>query len=67
MGGNRMKRLKLMILTVMVFMSLFIIGESRMLTLEGFAEPFVSTTIYSNPKISEQQMLADIARAATKY
>jgi len=67
MGGNRMKRLKLMILTVMVFKSLFIIGESRMLTLEGFAEPFVSTTIYPNPKISEQQMLADIERAATKH
>lgn len=62
-----MKRLKLMILTVMVFTSLFIIGESRMLTLEGFAEPFVSTTIYPNPKISEQQMLADIERAATKH
>lgn len=28
-----MKRLKLMMLTVMVFTSLFIIGESRMLTL----------------------------------
>lgn len=38
-----------------------------MLTLEGFAEPFVSTTIYPNPKISEQQMLADIERAATKH
>ncbi|WP_214724066.1 DUF1430 domain-containing protein [Exiguobacterium sp. s143] len=62
-----MKRLKLMILTVMVFTSLFIIGESRMLTLEGFAESFVSTTIYPNPKISEQQMLADIERAATKH
>lgn len=62
-----MKRLKLMILTVMVFTSLFIIGESRMLTLEGFAKPFVSTTIYPNPKISEQQMLADIERAATKH
>jgi len=62
-----MKRLKLMILTVMVFTSLFIIGESRMLTLEGFAEPFVSTTIYPNPKSSEQQMLADIERAATKH
>ncbi|QZY86415.1 DUF1430 domain-containing protein [Exiguobacterium acetylicum] len=62
-----MKRLKLMILTVMVFTSLFIIGESRMLTLEGFAEPFVSTTIYPNPKVSEQQMLADIERASTKH
>lgn len=62
-----MKRLKLMMLTVMVFTSLFIIGESRMLTLEGFAEPFVSTTIYPNPKISDQQMLADIERAATKH
>ncbi|WP_214771592.1 MULTISPECIES: DUF1430 domain-containing protein [unclassified Exiguobacterium] len=62
-----MKRLKLMILTVMVFTSLFIIGESRMLTLEGFAESFVSTTIYPNPKISEQQMLADIERAAKKH
>ncbi|MFY7750395.1 MAG: DUF1430 domain-containing protein [Exiguobacterium acetylicum] len=62
-----MKRLKLMILTVMVFTSLFIIGESRMLALEGFAESFVSTTIYPNPKISEQQMLADIERAATKH
>lgn len=62
-----MKRLKLMIVTIMVFTSLFIIGESRMLTLEGFAEPFVSTTIYPNPKISEQQMLADIERAATKH
>lgn len=62
-----MKRLKLMILTVMVFTSLFIIGESRMLTLEGFAEPFMSTTIYPNPKISEQQMLVDIERAAMKH
>lgn len=62
-----MKRLKLMIVTVMVFTSLFIIGESRMLTLEGFAEPFFSTTIYPNPKISEQQMLRDIERAATKH
>ena len=62
-----MKRLKLMIVTVMLFTSLFIIGESRMLTLEGFAEPFVSTTIYPNPKISEQQMLKDIERAATKH
>lgn len=62
-----MKRLKLMIITVMVFTSLFIIGESRMLTLEGFTEPFVSTTIYPNPKTSEQQMLKDIERAATKH
>jgi len=58
--GNLMKRLKLMIVTIMMFTSLFIFGESRMLTLEGFAEPFVTTTIYPNPKISEQQILTDI-------
>ncbi len=61
-----MKPLKVLLMTLILATSLFIIGESRMLTLEGFAEPFDTTTLYPNPKKSEKQMIADIYAAAER-
>ncbi len=60
------KQLKVLMVTLILALSLFIIGESRMLKLEGFSDPFDTTTLYPNSKKSEKQMIADIYAAAER-
>lgn len=50
-----------------MFVSLLVIGEGRMLSLDSFYEQFDSTTIYVNPRIPEKKMIDAIYASAKKH
>lgn len=62
-----MRWIKLLITTLIMFVSLLVIGEGRMLSLENFYEPFDSTTIHINPRISEEVTIDAIYASADKH
>ncbi|KGX88656.1 hypothetical protein N781_09665 [Pontibacillus halophilus JSM 076056 = DSM 19796] len=62
-----MRWIKLLMTTLILFTSLLVLGEGRMLTLENFYEQFNTTTIYTNPAISEEEMIDDIYSAAKTH
>lgn len=62
-----MRWIKLLMTTIVIFTSLLVLGEGRMLSLDSFYEQFDTTTIYINPEISEKEMIDDIYKAADKH
>lgn len=61
-----MKWIKISVFTLIMFISLIIMGESKMLFLDSFYSKFDSTTLYENPKFSNDDMISDIYISASK-